>query len=174
MIVKDEKSFKNEQTKDIFAKLGIDIMTYEDYNTKITSQGASKVVEFIRKQNLILVEAKIYESIRKRNYREFIKKKTLPYPVSLRKSNEDLSKELEKVLSSVVLVKMVGPMHTYRVGRCSISVKQNVKNIMNGVYDIIPHLLLDSEKGTNVRDIKLRTNNSIQIPLYKNEGLNNE
>lgn len=175
VIIKDKKSLRDDKTEEIFAGFGINILTYEDFNTKIASGGATKVVEFIRKHCLILSEDKIFESLRKRNYREFIKKRILPYPIKLKKvNNGELSKKLEEVLSSVCLVKMIGPSHAFKVGRCSISVKDNVKNIINGVYDVIPHLLLDSAKGTNVRSIKLRTNNSIQIPLYENKGLNNE
>lgn len=122
---------------------------------------------------MVVVEDRVFEPVRKRGYKEFMNKRILPFPISIGDKDVFLGK-LDEVLASVVLVKTVGPMHSIKLGRCCMSVKANVKNILNGAYDVIPHLLLDSAKGTNVEYIRVRTKDSIQVPIFKREVLEEE
>jgi hypothetical protein len=48
-----------------------------------------------------------------------------------------------------------------------MNVKDCVKNIINGVYNTIPHLIANMKnKHTNVRQICIKTYNSISLPIY--------
>lgn len=50
-----------------------------------------------------------------------------------------------------------------------MSNKDAVKNIINLVYESIPHILVDSEKNTQVLHISLRCGDSKQLEIYKND-----
>jgi len=41
-----------------------------------------------------------------------------------------------------------------------------VKNIMRGVYRVIPHILGDELQVSDVRQISLKTYNSPSLPIY--------
>lgn len=166
LLVRDSTKLKTKQ-KEILAKAQIDQIDLQHFKDKFLNE--KKVKEFLRRYPMCLVEDKIFEFIRKRCYKDFLNKKTMPYPVNIPKQVEDWE-GLTSTLSSVILVKTKGPMHSIKLGRCEdISVKDNVKNIINGIYEVMPHLLLDSDKGTNVREIKQRTKDSISINIFKND-----
>jgi len=47
-----------------------------------------------------------------------------------------------------------------------MGVKDIVKNIIHGVYNVIPHVLKDAVKHTKIKQISIKTINSISIPIY--------
>jgi len=69
---------------------------------------------------------------------------------------------------SVYLCKSQGPVFCIDAARVRMSNKEAVKNIMNLVYKAVPHLLVDSEKNTQVLHIGLRLADSKILEVYKN------
>jgi hypothetical protein len=47
--------------------------------------------------------------------------------------------------------------------------KDAVKNVINLIYDVVPHILVDSEKNTQVMHIGLRCGDSKLLEIYKND-----
>lgn len=55
--------------------------------------------------------------------------------------------------------------------RLSMSNKDAVKNIMNLIYEVIPHILIDSEKNTQVMHISIRCGDSKLLDIYNNDHI---
>jgi hypothetical protein len=175
LIVSDSKAVefltKKEEDRKLLEARDVKVFDMETFKEKFVRD--KKMGVFLATYCVVVVEDRVFEPVRKRGYKEFMNKRILPFPISIGDKDVFLGK-LDEVLASVVLVKTVGPMHSIKLGRCCMSVKANVKNILNGAYDVIPHLLLDSAKGTNVEYIRVRTKDSIQVPIFKREVLEEE
>ena len=175
LIVSDLKAVQfltsKEEDRKLLEARDVKVFDMETFKAKFLAE--KKMTVFLATYSVVVVEDRIFEAVRKRAYKEFMNKRVLPYPIEIGDKEVFLGK-LDEVLGSVVLVKTVGPMHSIRLGRCCMSVKANVKNVVNGAYDVIPHLLLDSAKGTNVEYLRVRTKDSVQVPIFKREVLEEE
>ena len=47
-----------------------------------------------------------------------------------------------------------------------MDLKDIVKNVIHGVYNTIPHILKQSLKHTSIRQISIKTFNSISLPIF--------
>lgn len=47
-----------------------------------------------------------------------------------------------------------------------MSVKDTVKNVIHGIYNTVPHILRDAIKHTRVRQISIKTADSISLPIF--------
>jgi hypothetical protein len=47
-----------------------------------------------------------------------------------------------------------------------MSLKESVKNIIHGIYNTVPHILRESIKHTKVRQISIKTADSISLPIF--------
>ena len=113
LIVRSKKFLTEDQTTYLTSK-NIEVQQLDDANEKYFKN--NQIVDFMRKYALILVEDRIYENVRKNNYREFIKKKRLPFPINVEEiTNKDNQNKLDEILQSVILCKTQGPLHSIHV-----------------------------------------------------------
>lgn len=92
----------------------------------------------------------------------------LPFAVDLNqlKSNEEYFSNL---ISCTYFVPRKGPEFEVRCGRIRLGNKENVKNIINLIYEFVPQVLAQSEKNSTVKKISLNINGSKDLPLYEND-----
>ena len=69
----------------------------------------------------------------------------------------------------VYLTKTIGPVFQVPAGYITMSNRDLVKNIMNLVYRIIPHLLVSSAKNTQVLRISIHLRGSKMLDIYYND-----
>lgn len=84
---------------------------------------------------------------------------------------ESFTNEFRGLLQNVYFSKTQGPVFSIDSARLSMDNKQVVKNIMNLVYEVIPHILVDAEKNTQVKHIGLRCGQSKLLEVYKNDHI---
>ena len=63
-----------------------------------------------------------------------------------------------------------GPVYSIKIGRISMDTAELVKNIMRGVYRIIPHILTKDLLPDVIRQITIKTFNSPSLPIYNYLG----
>jgi hypothetical protein len=78
------------------------------------------------------------------------------------------------LLQNVYFSKTQGPVFSIEAARLSMSNKEAVKNVMNLVYEVVPHILVDAEKNTQVKHIGLRNGESKLLEIYKNDHVQKE
>lgn len=59
-----------------------------------------------------------------------------------------------------------GPVYSLKIGRISMDKAELVKNIMRGVYRVIPHILTKDLAPSAIRQITIKTFNSPSLPIY--------
>lgn len=59
-----------------------------------------------------------------------------------------------------------GPVYSLKIGRITMETSELVKNIMRGVYRVIPHILGHDLSPSDIRQITLKTFNSPSLPIY--------
>jgi len=59
-----------------------------------------------------------------------------------------------------------GAKSLIRVARVSMELKSIVKNIIHAVYNTVPHILKQSLKHTRIKQISIKTSQSISLPIY--------
>jgi len=47
-----------------------------------------------------------------------------------------------------------------------MGLKETVKNIIHGVYNTLPHILKDSISHSKVRQVSIKTSESISLPIF--------
>ena len=47
-----------------------------------------------------------------------------------------------------------------------MGLKDVVKNVIHGVYNVVPHILKDAIKHTKIRQISIKTAESISLPIF--------
>lgn len=55
---------------------------------------------------------------------------------------------------------------TVKVARVNMGVKDAVKNIIHGVYNTVPYILKDAIKHSKIRQISIKTSESISLPIF--------
>ena len=63
-----------------------------------------------------------------------------------------------------------GPVYSLKIGRISQDTSALVKNIMRGVYRVIPHILTKDLAPSVIRQITIKTFNSPSLPIYNYLG----
>lgn len=61
-----------------------------------------------------------------------------------------------------------GPVYTIKVGRTNMIVKDLVKNIIHGAYNLIAQITSADSKidAESIRQISIKTHNSPSLPIY--------
>ena len=65
-----------------------------------------------------------------------------------------------------------GPVYSLKIGRISMDTPDLVRNIMRGVYRVIPHILTKDLSPSVIRQITIKTFNSPSLPIYNYLGEN--
>lgn len=92
----------------------------------------------------------------------------MPYPINLKELKKD-EEYWNRLLESTFFVPKKGPDFEVKCGRVRLSGKDNVKNVINLVYEFIPQILVQSVKNSTVKKVCLKVNGSKDLPLYEND-----
>ena len=94
--------------------------------------------------------------------KQFFKKRKLPVPVDLKKSN--WKEQVEKACSSAMLFMRTGTCSVVRVAKVGMerdSIVENVVAAVEGVVEVVP------KKWGNVRSLHLKLLESVALPVYQ-------
>jgi len=122
--------------------------------------------------DLFFCDYKIYNLLRKPTGKIFYERKKIPFPIDSEKVPDHLDtinsyeEYLNDLSNYTYFIMGNGPVYTVKVARVNMDVKDVVKNVIHGVYNTIPHLLKHSLKHTAVRQISIKTFNSISLPIF--------
>jgi ribosome biogenesis protein UTP30 len=123
--------------------------------------------------DLFFCDYKLYNLLRKPTGKIFYERKKIPFPIDCEKVPEHQKDEYKSYedylngLSSCTYFSMGnGPVYTVKVARVAMGLKETVKNIIHGVYNTIPHILKDSIDHTKVRQVSIKTSESISLPIF--------
>jgi len=99
-----------------------------------------------------------------------IKKSSLPMPVKVHGERDAIKKSLELAQQTTSLLLGKGPQYVLKVAKTERqSIKEQVKNVMNAVYRAVPLILHhDKKKFVGVKEVSIRTSNSLALTLFKN------
>ncbi|KAK7334962.1 hypothetical protein VNO80_26731 [Phaseolus coccineus] len=94
--------------------------------------------------------------------KQFFKKRKLPVPVDLKKSN--WKEQVEKACSSAMLFMRTGTCSVVRVAKVGMerdSIVENVVAAVEGIVEVVP------KKWGNVRSLHLKMLESVALPVYQ-------
>lgn len=111
--------------------------------------------------DLYLVDTRIGHILPQRLGKSFQQRKSVPFPINLKKPN--LKAEFEQVLSSTHFRLGRGTTFTVKIGRLSMSSHELVENIeicMHGVAERIP------SGWKNILTLNIKTCDSVALPIF--------
>ena len=111
--------------------------------------------------DLYLADSRIGHILPQRLGKSFQQRKSIPYPINLKKS--DLKAEFEQVLSSTHFRVGRGTTFTVKIGRSSMPSHDLVENIvvcMNGVAERVPR------GWKNILTLCIKTCDSVALPIF--------
>lgn len=129
--------------------------------------------KLIYEYDLFFCDYTLYNLLRKPTGKIFYERKKIPYPIDCNgvpAHLQDKYKTYEEYLNSLgnftYFIMGNGPVYTVKVARTTMSLKESVKNIIHGIYNTVPHILRESIKHTKVRQISIKTADSISLPIF--------
>ena len=165
LIVKNPKSdFKDLNIEFPFNMKIIDI---EKLKTKY--QQYSKKRELMKKYDLFLCDNRIKFVLRKLLGKCFYASKKIPYSISLNYEDKDKIKNdiIEIVNKSTIFHMNNGPIYNIKFGRFSMNLEENTNNLIGCIKQIIPHILKYDIDLDELRNISIKGNNTLELPLYE-------
>ena len=165
LIVKNPKSdFKDLNIEFPFNMKIIDI---EKLKTKY--QQYSKKRELMKKYDLFLCDNRIKFVLRKLLGKCFYASKKIPYSISLNYEDKDKIKNdiIEIVNKSTIFHMNNGPIYNIKFGRFSMNLEENTNNLIECIKQIIPHILKYDIDLDELRNISIKGNNTLELPLYE-------
>ena len=165
LIVKNPKSdFKDLNIEFPFNMKIIDI---EKLKTKY--QQYSKKRELMKKYDLFLCDNRIKFVLRKLLGKCFYASKKIPYSISLNYEDKDKIKNdiVEIVNKSTIFHMNNGPIYNIKFGRFSMNLEENKNNLIKCIKQIIPHILKYDIDLDELRNISIKGNNTLELPLYE-------
>ena len=165
LIVKNPKSdFKDLNIEFPFNMKIIDI---EKLKTKY--QQYSKKRELMKKYDLFLCDNRIKFVLRKLLGKCFYASKKIPYSISLNYEDKDKIKNdiIEIVNKSTIFHMNNGPIYNIKFGRFSMNLEENKNNLIECIKQIIPHILKYDIDLDELRNISIKGNNTLELPLYE-------
>ena len=116
---------------------------------------------------MLFCAEELYDAIRKRGHKVFTKLKRLPYPILV----DTFQQSFPQLQASIGICLHPGPVFTLPLARLRMTNQEIVSNILHGFYDGVPHILLNSEKNTQVKHVSVKVGQSKLLELYKNDHL---
>ena len=165
LIVKNPKSdFKDLNIEFPFNTKIIDI---DKLKTKY--QQYSKKRELMKKYDLFLCDNRIKFVLRKLLGICFYASKKIPYSISLNYEDKDKIKNdiIEIVNKSTIFHMNNGPIYNIKFGRFSMNLEENKNNLIECIKQIIPHILKYDIDLDELRNISIKGNNTLELPLYE-------
>ena len=136
---------------------------------KTKYQQYSKKRELMKKYDLFLCDNRIKFVLRKLLGKCFYASKKIPYSISLNYEDKDKIKNdiIEIVNKSTIFHMNNGPIYNIKFGRFSMNLEENKNNLIECIKQIIPHILKYDIDLDELRNISIKGNNTLELPLYE-------
>ena len=165
LIVKNPKS----DFKDLNIEFPFNVKIIDIEKLKTKYQQYSKKRELMKKYDLFLCDNRIKFVLRKLLGKCFYASKKIPYSISLNYEDKDKIKNdiIEIVNKSTIFHMNNGPIYNIKFGRFSMNLEENKNNLIECIKQIIPHILKYDIDLDELRNISIKGNNTLELPLYE-------
>ena len=165
LIVKNPKS----AFKDLNIEFPFNIKIIDIEKLKIKYQQYSKRRELMKKYDLFLCDNRIKFVLRKLLGKCFYASKKFPHAISLNyEDKEKIKNDIVELVTKCTIFHMNnGPIYNIKFGRFSMDLKENEENLKECVKQIIPHILKYDIDLDELRNISIKGNNTIELPIYQ-------
>jgi len=165
LIVKNPKS----DFKDLNIEFPFNMKIIDIDKLKTKYQQYSKKRELMKKYDLFLCDNRIKFVLRKLLGKCFYASKKIPYSISLNYEDKDKIKNdiIEIVNKSTIFHMNNGPIYNIKFGRFSMNLEENKNNLIGCIKQIIPHILKYDIDLDELRNISIKGNNTLELPLYE-------
>ena len=165
LIVKNPKS----DFKDLNIEFPFNMKIIDIDKLKTKYQQYSKKRELMKKYDLFLCDNRIKFVLRKLLGKCFYASKKIPYSISLNYEDKDKIKNdiIEIVNKSTIFHMNNGPIYNIKFGRFSMNLEENKNNLIECIKQIIPHILKYDIALDELRNISIKGNNTLELPLYE-------
>ena len=165
LIVKNPKS----DFKDLNIEFPFNLKVIDIEKLKTKYQQFSKRRELMKKYDLFLCDNRIKFVLRKLLGKCFYTSKKFPHSVSLNYENkEEIKNDIIKLVTESTIFHMNnGPIYNIKFGRFSMNIKENAENLKQCVKQVIPHILKYDIDLDELRNISMKGNNTIELPIYQ-------
>jgi len=165
LIVKNPKS----DFKDLNIEFPFNMKIIDIDKLKTKYQQYSKKRELMKKYDLFLCDNRIKFVLRKLLGKCFYASKKIPYSISLNYEDKDKIKNdiIEIVNKSTIFHMNNGPIYNIKFGRFSMNLEENTNNLIECIKQIIPHILKYDIDLDELRNISIKGNNTLELPLYE-------
>ena len=165
LIVKNPKS----DFKDLNIEFPFNLKVIDVEKLKTKYQQYSKKRELMKKYDLFLCDNRIKFVLRKLLGKCFYASKKIPYSVSLNYEDKEKMKNdiVEIVTKSTIFHMNNGPIYNIKFGRFSMNLEENKENLKECIKQIIPHILKYDIDLDELRNISIKGNNTLELPLYE-------
>ena len=165
LIVKNPKS----DFKDLNIEFPFNMKIIDIDKLKTKYQQYSKKRELMKKYDLFLCDNRIKFVLRKLLGKCFYASKKIPYSISLNYEDKDKIKNdiIEIVNKSTIFHMNNGPIYNIKFGRFSMNLEENKNNLIECIKQIIPHILKYDIDLDELRNISIKGNNTLELPLYE-------
>lgn len=123
--------------------------------------------------DLFFCDYKLYNLLRKPTGKVFYQGKKIPFPIDcenvpahLKEEHKDYQSYLNGLADYTYFSMGNGPVYTVKVARVNMGLKDAVKNIIHGVYNTVPYILKEAIKHSKIRQISIKTSESISLPIF--------
>jgi ribosome biogenesis protein UTP30 len=123
--------------------------------------------------DLFFCDYRLYNLLRKPTGKVFYSGKKIPFPIDcenvpahLKDQHKDYQSYLNSLADCTYFSMGNGPVYTVKVARVNMGIKDAVKNIIHGVYNTVPYILKDAIKHSKIRQISIKTSESISLPIF--------
>ena len=165
LIVKNPKS----DFKDLNIEFPFNLKIIDIEKLKTKYQQYSKKRELMKKYDLFLCDNRIKFVLRKLLGKCFYASKKIPYSISLNYEDKEKIKNdiIEIVNKSTIFHMNNGPIYNIKFGRFSMNLEENKENLKECIKQIIPHILKYDIDLDELRNISIKGNNTLELPLYE-------
>jgi len=164
LIVKNPKS----DFKDLNIEFPFNLKIIDIEKLKLKYQQFEKRRELVKKYDLFLCDNRIKFVLKRFLGKNFYVKKKFPHPISLNYEDKDkIKNDIIKVVNESTIFHMNnGPIYNIKFGRFSMDIKENIENLKQCINQVIPHILKYDISLDELRNISIKGNNTIEIPIY--------
>ena len=165
LIVKNPKS----DFKDLDIEFPFNLKVIDIEKLKIKYQQYSKRRELLKRYDLFLCDNRVKFVLRKLLGKCFYASKKFPHPVSLNYEDKDkIKNDIIKVVNKSTIFHMNnGPIYNIKFGRFSMKLEENIENFKQCLEQVIPHILKYDIDLDELRNICIKGNNTIELPIYQ-------
>ena len=124
--------------------------------------------ELFNEYDLFFADSRVYKMLPKCLGKLFYSRKKFPFPLKLHGGEPSkVERRIREAFECSYMMLGNGPNYSLRVARTSMNAKDAVKNIIQAVYRVVPHIIMkDGIKHSKVQCISLQTPQSVDLPIF--------